>query len=104
MTHKQDIESLKMDAIIRDTMRQEEIRRASEAIQDMYVICRRGETCCIDGNTFRSNVWHNPAKGETIQGEIDRWLQFIKSAYNIYHQYEPITDKHFFKKLDPNKL
>lgn len=42
---------------------------------------------------------YNPAKGETADGELERWLKFLKNVHNIASKYELSNDEYHFRKM-----
>lgn len=80
--------------------------RCLTAIQDLFEHFRLyDQPFVISDNVMHSYQWHNPFKGETMRGEIDRWLAFAKSVYGIDCKYDPMEGGYyvFTKTISVNK-
>lgn len=70
-------------------------------IQEMfsYVEENPNKEIAVEGSDIREECGYNPAKGETHQGEIGRWISFIDNVYNIKSYYDFTKDRYVFAKF-----
>ena len=77
----------------------ERLNRIHNIIQDLYQHDFK-TTFAILGDDIRFLFQHNynPEKGETPLNQLDRWLEFIVTNYQLRYSYNSIEDIWLFDK------
>ncbi len=74
------------------------LRVGHSAIEDMRFCIKAEKGCIINGNELRNYFQYNfnELKGETMQGELERWLNFVFVVENTRSRYDYKRDEYYF--------